>query len=331
MAMVYKEYLPESVAKELAERIRPAEKGLNELDPNYKPLLETKKRMGPSTHVGLNRALLDFSNQLVPYLTEKRFCGKVIYSGGDDVMAALPLEDLPQYLRSLRPAWCGEKDPLSEFKNEGGYWHPNNKPELPNRPLFTMGEGATMSMGIVIAHKSVPLPTVLESIWEAEKERAKKLPNKDGLCFRVIYGSGNTLEALMKGSLLESWWKFMEGSKNQSLSPVLYRLSEELPRHASVTKKDLLFRQVAKVILNRRDEKLSEDSQMALLHWLDEWEKWVLEVQGKALEHGQSIENLLGTKTEDLTALLRFSAFWLDKMDQRQQWSESNSALQEAV
>ncbi len=330
----YEKYLPESVASELAERIRLAEKGLKEFDPNYTPLLETKKRMGPATHVGLNRALLDFSNQLVPYLTEKRFCGKVIYSGGDDVMAALPLEDLPQFLRSLRAAWCGEKDPVDEFRNEGGYWHPNNKPGLPNRPLFTMGEGATMSMGVVIAHKSVPLPTVLESIWEAEKERAKKLPNKDGLCFRVIYGSGNTLEALMKGSLLESWWKFMEGAENQEnqgLSPVLYRLSEELPRHASVTEEDHLFKQVAKVILNRRDEQLSEDCQTALLDWLDEWEKWVLKVQKEALKNRGSIENLLGTKTEDLTALLRFSAFWLDKMDQRRKWVKSKPAFQEAV
>jgi CRISPR-associated protein Cmr2 len=328
----YEEYLPASVASELAERIRLEEKGLKEFGPNYTPLLETKKRMGPSTHVGLNRALLDFSNQLVPYLTEKRFCGKVIYSGGDDVMAALPLEDLPQFLRSLRAAWCGEKDPVDEFRNEGGYWHPNSAlPGIDDRPHFTMGEKATMSMGIVIAHKSVPLPTVLESIWEAEKERAKKLPNKDGLCFRVIYGSGNTLEALMKGSLLEAWWKFMEGAENQGLSPVLYRLSEELPRHASVTEEDHLFKQVAEVILNRRDEQLSEDCQTALLNWLDAWEKWVLEVQKKALEDRGSIENLLGTKTEDLTALLRFSAFWLDKMEQRRKWVESEPALQEAV
>jgi CRISPR-associated protein Cmr2 len=61
-------------------------------------LKHTPKRMGPATHIGLNRALLDFSNRLVPYLTEQRYCGRVIYSGGDDVMAVLPLEDLPGYL-----------------------------------------------------------------------------------------------------------------------------------------------------------------------------------------------------------------------------------------
>ena len=74
-------------------------------------LAGSDKRMGPATHVGLNRALLDFSNRLVPYLTEQRFCGRVVYSGGDDVMVMLPIEDLPEYLLSLRAAWCGGDDP----------------------------------------------------------------------------------------------------------------------------------------------------------------------------------------------------------------------------
>jgi len=192
----YETYLPEDVADQLKKN------GLE-----WQELLQNvKKRMGPATHVGLNRALLDFSNRLVPYLTEKRFCGRVVYSGGDDVMALLPLEDLPEYLLSLRAAWCGKRDPKDEFRFEGGFWHPQPGKDLsglPNRPLFTMGEGATMSIGVVIANKGIPLPTVLENLWEAEKHRAKKIPGKDGLCFRVIYQSGNTLEALMKGKLLE--------------------------------------------------------------------------------------------------------------------------------
>ncbi|MGA7953991.1 MAG: type III-B CRISPR-associated protein Cas10/Cmr2 [Gloeobacterales cyanobacterium] len=322
----YAEYLSDEVKTTLTERLRINDEAKKKLNKEYKPLLEITKRMGPSTHVGLNRALLDFSNRIVPYLTEQRFCGKVIYSGGDDVMAALPLEDLPEFLLSLQKAWCGEEDPKGEFRNEGGYWHPNSALSgLANRPHFTMGAGATMSLGIVIAHKSVPLPTVLESIWEAEKERAKKLPQKDGLCFRVIYGSGNTLEALMKGKLLEPWWKFMEQAVKQDLSPVLYRLAEELPRHAAVTENNHLLKQVAQVIWNRRDEKPDQSTQTALLNWLDGWEKWAWEVRSKS----KSEEPPLGSTIEELVSLLRFSAFWLDKMNQRQKWVSSAPALQE--
>jgi CRISPR-associated protein Cmr2 len=299
----YKEYLIENA---IDDNIRQTE--------DFKFLKEKiKKRMGPATHVGLNRALLDFSNRLVPYLTEQRYCGKVVYSGGDDVMAVLPLADLPGYLRSLRAAWCADRDPEGDFSTKGGYWKPNKPlPTLQQRPYFTMGEGATMSMGIVIAYKSVPLPTVLESLWTAEKERAKKLAGKNGLCFRVIYGSGNTLEALMKGDLLNPWWAFMQHYR-QDLSPLLYRLAEELPRHACITESDRLIRKATQVIIDRRDQKLDSQIQKDLLAWLDLWEDWAYQTQSKMGEKA------LGTQEKDLANLLRFSA-WNDKMMQQMQW-----------
>ncbi|MFN4196323.1 MAG: type III-B CRISPR-associated protein Cas10/Cmr2, partial [Thermosynechococcus sp.] len=90
---------------------------------NWKTLINTTpKRMGPATHVGLNRALLDFSNRLVPYLVERRHCGRVVYSGGDDVMAISPLEDILSLIHTLRQAWCGGNDPGGEFQSDGGYW-----------------------------------------------------------------------------------------------------------------------------------------------------------------------------------------------------------------
>lgn len=102
-----------------------------EFNSQFNELLETRKRMGPATHVGLNRALLDFSNRIVPYLTEQRFCGKVVYSGRDDVLAVLPIADLPEYLLCLRAAWCGDTDPYTSdpnisFTADGGYWEPNS-------------------------------------------------------------------------------------------------------------------------------------------------------------------------------------------------------------
>ncbi|NER34260.1 MAG: type III-B CRISPR-associated protein Cas10/Cmr2 [Oscillatoria sp. SIO1A7] len=310
----YKEYL---ALDEIEERNKQVE--------GWEDFEKTRKRMGPATHVGLNRALLDFSNRLVPYITEVRCCGRVVYSGGDDVMAVLPLEDLPLFLRSLRAAWSGAKDPQGEFSDEGGYWRPTEKllsrsvpgerSKLQDRPYFTMGKGATTSAGIVIAHKSVPLPTVLESLWTAEKERAKKIPGKDGLCFRVIYGSGNTLEALMKGTLLERWWRFMEKIPETNLSPILYRLAEELPRRGSVTRFFYLFYKAARAILEKSDAaaNLDEDTRRALLVWLILWERW-------ARTTNKNSENNLGTRPEDLGTILRFSAFWCDKMERQDKW-----------
>lgn len=297
--------------------------GLN--SQNLQELCAATKRMGPATHVGLNRALLDFSNRLVPYLTEKRFCGKVVYSGGDDVMAVLTLEDLPEYLLSLRAAWCGQPDPCNEFAASGGYWTPKKSIEgIPNRSLFTMGEGATMSVGIVIAYKSVPLPTVLENIWEAEKERAKKLLKKDGLCFRVIYGGGNTLEAVMKGKLLGDWYKFIQ-YPSEELSPLLFRLAEELPLRASVTENYQLFAKVADMIMSRRDESKKLENFAEISNFINAWEEWVKELKPDKVSWEEWNDKLdkkeyLGTHPDDLGNILRFSAFWASKMVQRQNW-----------
>jgi CRISPR-associated protein Cmr2 len=304
-------------------------------------LFHTQKRMGPATHVGLNRALLDFSNRLVPYLTEKRFCGRVIYSGGDDVKVVLPLEDLPEYLLSLRAAWCGGKDPHQEFTNSPhdtenratGYWHPMDKVTgLPNRPHFTMGKNATMSAGVIIAHKSVPLPTVLESLWEAESDRAKNIPGKDGICFRVIYSGGNQLEALMKGELLEAWWEWVKEYETykEKLTPLLHRLAEELPRRASITDNYYLFSKAAKVIMDNREHSQHLEPTFAkIARWLDKWEDWVKSVSPhptKPLDissNGSDPNSQrcpLGTQPEDLAKILRFTAFWVDKRVERWQW-----------
>ncbi len=301
----------------------------------YQELLTTtKKRMGPATHVGLNRALLDFSNRLVPYLTEQRCCGKVIYSGGDDVMAVLPIEDLSLFLRSLRSAWQGGKDPEGEFDHRPheespqgcGYWYPSSKTPLINRPYFTMGKDATMSLGIVIAHKSVPLPTVLQNLWSAESERAKKLagakqteetaslPAKNGLCFRVIYSSGNVLESLLKGHLLDAWCHLIETNPSQALSGLLYRLAEELPKRCPVTANHHLFREAAQVILNRREESLAAEQQATLLDWLDQWEDWAYRT------NPEQNPTVIGTTPDDLGKFLRFSAFWVTRLEERNQW-----------
>jgi CRISPR-associated protein Cmr2 len=266
----------------------------------------------------------------VPYLTEKRFCGKVVYSGGDDVLAVLPLADVLSFLRSLRAAWSGAEDPGGDFESNGGYWHPRQPihPGLPNRPLFTMGQTATLSAGIVIAHKSVPLPTVLESLWSAEEDRAKKMagaseispkiPVKDGLCFRVIYGSGNVLEASMKGQFLEQpWWDLIcSATATDELSPVLYRLAEQLPLHSCLTPHSQLISKAAKVIVNSRDKQLEHDQLQALENWINAWEEWAYAVETQWQQKIQSKPETpkpIGCTMQDLASLLRFSAFWLDK------------------
>ncbi|MEH2318917.1 Cas10/Cmr2 second palm domain-containing protein [Nostoc sp.] len=89
---------------------------------SFQKFLQEKKRMGASTHSALSRALLDFSNQLVPYLTQQRYAGRLIYAGGDDVLAYTNLWEWDNWLWDIRQCFQGKKDPKGEFKNDGDYW-----------------------------------------------------------------------------------------------------------------------------------------------------------------------------------------------------------------
>jgi len=183
----------------------------------FNDFLVSPKRMGPATHAALSRALLDFSNQLVPYLTEQRYAGRLIYGGGDDVLAYTNLWEWDKWLWDIRQCFRGQDDPCNDdpngkFESKGDYWkwQGDDKVNLAKRPLFTMGSTATISFGITIAHHSVPLAIALEEMWDAEKEGAKKHESPDGkqkdaVQVRVIYGNGNVLESTCKFGTFSQW------------------------------------------------------------------------------------------------------------------------------
>ena len=216
----YENYVPTAL---LAAVQRPSSSSLeSEVNEAFLEFVVIKeKRMGASTHNALSRALLDFSNQLVPYLTEERYTGRLIYGGGDDVLAYTNLWEWDKWLWDIRQCFRGSQDPHSEFDNSGDYWRwksdglPDN---LSARPLFTMGNAATISFGIVISHHSVPLAIALEQMWEAEESAKEhryidskaKQQAKDAVQVRVIYGNGNTLKATCKFDTFHQWQALLE-------------------------------------------------------------------------------------------------------------------------
>jgi len=215
----------------------------------FEDFLDVKKRMGPSTHNALSRALLDFSNQLVPYLTEQRYAGRLIYGGGDDVLAYSNLWEWDSWLWDIRQCFRGEKDEAQAFENDGDYWRwkdPQTLPQgLSSRPLFTMGKKASISFGIVIAHHSVPLAIALEQLWAAESDGAKKHLSptgeaKDAVQVRVLYGNGNQLQATgkfgvkgecrTKGKLgmFAQWRSLLQSYGSTPLEPALFEQAAQM-------------------------------------------------------------------------------------------------------
>jgi CRISPR-associated protein Cmr2 len=224
----YRHYVPE----ELKQRVDQNDK---ELAPSFRKFLGQRKRMGPATHNALSRALLDFSNQLVPYLTEQRYAGRLVYSGGDDVLAYSNLWEWDQWLWDVRQCFRGDKD--NEFNNAGHYWqwqHGEPPAGLSKRPLFTMGKAASISFGVIIANQGVPLAIALENLWEAESEAKehfcpsleKGKRKKNAVQVRVLYRNGNVLKATAKFETFNEWRKLL--SVLPELEPALFEQASEV-------------------------------------------------------------------------------------------------------
>ena len=131
--------------------------------------------VSPNRHLVISGALNDFSQVVVPWVVEREHAGRVIYAGGDDVMAMLPVADALSAAARLRAAYSGQgQDALSAKRSErlGKLLLSKGFAYLNGRLMRMMGPQATASCGIVIAHHQTPLSLVLRELRGAER-RAK--------------------------------------------------------------------------------------------------------------------------------------------------------------
>ena len=288
----YGDYMPTELAEKVENSGFPPE-----LKAAFKAFrTNVKKRMGPATYNALSRALLDFSNQLVPYLTEQRYAGRLIYGGGDDVLAYTNLWEWDNWLWDIRQCFRGEEDPeewrisqrqgfqsLSKnyFGSGDDYWHWQGEAEsttLPNRPLFTMSQKASISFGVVIAHNSVPLAIALESLWDAEKQAKKHIflkegepQAKDAVQVRVRYGNGNQLVSTSKFEVFNQWRSILTLIDN--LEPALFEQAASVWQQHPVPVKAAIEPWVT-AFCDRRDffageEEAKKQFSEAFNHWLE--------------------------------------------------------------
>jgi len=156
---------------------------------------QQKRPISPNRHLAISGALNDFSQTVVRHVLEEELLGRVIYAGGDDVLAMLPVADLLPAMQRLRHAYSGV-DP----EHEGGVWQGLTlqkgfaaiKKRHGQRVMRMMGHTATASCGAVIAHHQAPLQAVMRELRDAEK-RAKNEGGRDAFSITVIKRSGGAL------------------------------------------------------------------------------------------------------------------------------------------
>jgi CRISPR-associated protein Cmr2 len=72
-------------------------------EPTLRAYAEQPRAVSPNRHLSISAALNDFSLTVVPHVVEEEFLGRLIYAGGDDVLAMLPVADLLPAMQ--RCAW----------------------------------------------------------------------------------------------------------------------------------------------------------------------------------------------------------------------------------
>lgn len=179
-------------------------KGLNDY-------LEAPRPSSPAWHQAISGALNNFSVGLARVVVEEMFMGKLIYAGGDDLMAMVAVHDLPGLMLALRCVysgtmpWGGEAVGKQAQEQAWQWLSHGTVPEnisirLANgfallklgkgkSLLRLMGEKATASMGAVIAHHKTPLARVLTELRSAE-ERAKTKGGRDAFSIALMKRSG---------------------------------------------------------------------------------------------------------------------------------------------
>lgn len=194
-------------------------KGL-ENDPDWKGLLPLKRIITPAVHAAISQALGQFSLRLVPHIVEERYPGRLIYAGGDDVLALVPLEYAMPVARELRWTFSGhirfsdgnlvvisQKDAVSGYVDWGE--------EL----FLTLGPAATASIGMVFAHHLQPLDLVLQAARRAEKA-AKNRYGRNAMTVEVLKRSGEIFTAGMR------WYDQSVGDIVAFLQDIVQRLQE---------------------------------------------------------------------------------------------------------
>jgi len=160
-------------------------------------LLSLPRPLSPSYHLQFSETLSNFALHCAPKIIAA-YDGKLLYAGGDDVLAMVPAhyafacaDDLQRAFRGLSPSTdCGIVEICPGFLSVA-HDHSDAKRKI---PLILPGPRTSASVGITLAHFKQPLQEVVSNARHGEK-RAKKLhQNKHAVGVTLLKRSGETIE-----------------------------------------------------------------------------------------------------------------------------------------
>lgn len=189
-------------------------------------LLGTRRPLSPSYHLQFSQALSNFALLCARRIVEAHD-GRLIYSGGDDVLAMLPADSALECAKALRMAFQGDphlkatlQDTATRLKKahesakrtvprhvelaangkllevpQSSYVSIVNTPDQSGHPIAFVvpGADAEVSVGIAIAHFKSSLQDVVRAAQKAEKH-AKNHLDRAAVAITLLKRSGEIIE-----------------------------------------------------------------------------------------------------------------------------------------
>lgn len=169
--------------------------------PRFGDFLKTPRPLYPGFHLQFSETLSNFALKVVPSIVA-HFSGRLIYAGGDDVLAMLPANKALDCASALRAAFRGQdpkvpglSSPAPGFlcsdkhRQKTGAQFSTNEDRI---PFPVPGPNTDVSVGIALAHFKHPLQDVVREAQAAEK-RAKTAHNRGAVAVSTFKRSGEIL------------------------------------------------------------------------------------------------------------------------------------------
>lgn len=201
-----------------------------------------KRLVTPAIHAAISEALGDFAIYGVAPII-KGYNGRLIYAGGDDVCAVLPIENAIAAAREIQDYYIS----TFRFINMGRQSVPVYKEwQIASGKLSVnlgIGENISISAGILICHHKESLSQMIEHAHELLKTKAKKETKRNACAIELRKRHGGSRFFVRKWSDKESWEAFenirrlLGGKDRQLSSSLIHRLEQMRPGIEAILKR----------------------------------------------------------------------------------------------
>jgi len=184
----------------------------------YKYFARTRQ-ISPAVHAAISESLADFSLLTVPTIIERHH-GRLIYAGGDDVCAIMPVSTVLQAAQEIASTY-GHSFVFQGLEGAVRYLSKSWVPE-PGKLAIHLGKGEDISIsaGIMIAHHKKPLNRVINRTHQL-LDKAKKEGGRNCFALELDKRSGG-------GRLIMAGWNDMDSGAEKTILEHFYEIAKAL-------------------------------------------------------------------------------------------------------